>query len=42
MLAEALIARDEGHWDQSAERLERLLTERRDAWLVMMLSRGAQ
>ncbi|WP_145198508.1 FHA domain-containing serine/threonine-protein kinase [Planctomycetes bacterium Poly30] len=40
MLTEALIARDEGRWDASAERLERLLKERRDAWLVMMLSQG--
>jgi pSer/pThr/pTyr-binding forkhead associated (FHA) protein len=42
MLAEALIARDEGEWAASTERLERLLKERRDSWLVMMLSRGTQ
>lgn len=42
MLATALIARDEGDWADSAERLERLLEERRDAWLVMMLAKGAQ
>lgn len=40
MLTEALIARDQGRWDASAERLERLLQERREAWLVMMLSKG--
>lgn len=42
LLAEALIARDEGQWAASTERLERLLKERRDSWLVMMLSRGNQ
>ncbi len=42
MLTEALIARDEGQWADSTERLERLLEERRDSWLVMMLSGGNQ
>ena len=41
-LTDALIARDEGRWDASAERLQRLIKERRDSWLVMMLSKGPQ
>ncbi|MEM8713650.1 MAG: hypothetical protein AAGG01_22130, partial [Planctomycetota bacterium] len=40
LLTEALIARDRGEWGASSELLTRLLEERRDTWITMMLSTG--
>ena len=42
MLVEALVAREDGEWSHSAAILSRLIQERRDTLLVMMLSDGGR
>ena len=40
LLAEAMIARQDGDWPLCASLLRRLLDEKRDTWIVMLLSDG--
>ena len=41
LLAESLVARQEGEWALSISLLDRLLEENRATWVVMLLSDGS-